>query len=297
MKKILCTAFIICMTFGCVFANEITEDYFDMASSFCVEGNYREAINYLDKILLIEPDNKNVQDLRNGLRQILQGKNISFVLPKSNAVAQSVKYRRSGDKKGELSALSEGTDYWAYYFLGEYYKNDKEYSKAISYFVKSVNSKPSFNQCYLEIAICYIGLGNYSQAITYLNQYLKLNTNDDFAYALRAKCYSASGNQGDAMSDISTALEIENAVEYKLLRGEILYRQGKYFQALRELEKLTKEIQTAELYKYIGLSQAEVGDYADAIINLEKSIILSDDDSTVNRKYNELKTGIANEKT
>ena len=51
-------------------ASEVTEDYFDIATNYSIEGNYRQAIIYLDKILVLEPENKSVADLRNGLNQI-----------------------------------------------------------------------------------------------------------------------------------------------------------------------------------------------------------------------------------
>ena len=161
-------------------ANEVTEDYFDIATNYCVEGNYRQAVVYLDKILMIEPANKSVVDLRNGLNQIIKGYNTSFVVAKSDAVKQAVEARKIGDKQKELNALSAGTDYWAYYFLGEYYKQNKDYDKAINYFIKSVNEKPTFTQCYLQIAICYYELKNYMQTITYVNQYLKYSPNSSY---------------------------------------------------------------------------------------------------------------------
>ena len=123
MKKILLTGlFLLCCP---VFANEITEDYFDISANYCIEGNYREAVEYLDIILLIEPENKNISDLRNGLRQIIQGNNSSFILGKSTAVQKSVSAKRNGNKELELSSLTAGSDFWAYYFLGEYYRNTK----------------------------------------------------------------------------------------------------------------------------------------------------------------------------
>ena len=295
MKKILLATLFVSLVCSPVFSNEITEDYFDIATNYVVQGNYREASNYLDKILLIEPNNKSVQDLRNGLRQIIQGNRKSFILPKSTAVKQSVDAKRTGNKDGELNALLSGNDYWAYYFLGEYYKDNKDYTQAINNFVKSVNSRPNFIQCYLEIAVCYFEQGNYSQGITYLNQYLKLNPGDDFGYSLRARCQANLGNNEPALNDILTAIALENSLDYRFLEAKILYNLRRYDKSVEKLEKLSSEIQTAELYKYLGLSQAAVGNKADALLNLEKSIILYDDDKLVNQKYNELKTGIANE--
>ena len=294
MKKFVLAVFLIFFC-GYGFANELTEDYFDMATNYCVQGNYREASNYLDKILLAEPNNRKVQDLRNGIRQIIQGNNRSFILSRSPAVKNAIEARKSGNRQGELNALSGGQDYWSYYFLGDFYRRNGEYSQAISQFVKAVNMKQELVECYLEIAICYYETGNYQQALTYLNQYLKINNRDDFAYALRAKCNSNLSFNDAALNDILTAQAIENNFEYKFLEGKILYNMRRYSQAEEKLALLEGEVQTAEFYKYLGLSQAEIGKKADAIINLEKSIILSEDDKVVNMKYNELKVGIANE--
>ncbi len=292
MKKLLLTGLFFTLFCPFVFASEVVEDYFDIATNYCIEGNYNEAANYLDKILLIEPDNKTVNDLRNGLRQILQGKNTSFILPKSNAVKQAVNYKKSGNKQGELTALTAANDYWAYYFLAQYYRQNKDYNQAISYFIKSVNVKPSFNQCYLEIAVCYFELGNFQQAVTYLNQYLKVNPQDDFAYALKARSEANMNNNDVALSDILTAIALENSIDNRFLEGKILYNMKRYEQAKDKLEKLTEEIQTAEIYKYIGLCYAGLGNYSEALNNLDKSILLFEDDKTVNAKYNELKTKI-----
>lgn len=292
MKRLFITGLLLVLSSSLVYANEMTEDYFDIATNYCIEGNYREALSYLDKILLVEPNNKTVADLKNGLQQIVQGKNISFILPKSNAVKQSIEMKKLGDKQGEITSLNSGNDYWAYYFLGQLYKQNRDYNQAVSYFVKSVNAKPSFNQCYLEIAVCYFELGNFQQAVTYLNQYLKVNQQDDFAYALRARAYANLNNNDSALSDILTAIALENSIDYRLLEGKILYNMKRYQPAKEKLQKLTDEVQTAEVYKYLGLCQAELGDYSAAIDSLDKSIILFDDDNVVNAKYNETKSRI-----
>ena len=147
MRKLFIIGLLFVLSGSFVYSNEMTEDYFDIATNYCIEGNYSEALSYLDKILLIEPNNKTVLDLKNGLQQIIKGKNFSFIIPKSNAVKQSIEMKKIGNKQGELTSLTSGNDYWAYYFLGQFYKQNKDYNQAISYLIKSVNAKPSFNQC------------------------------------------------------------------------------------------------------------------------------------------------------
>ena len=287
MKKYLFVLSILTLLVSPSFASEITDDYFDIATNYCVQGNYRAASEYLDRILLIEPNNKTVLDLRNGLRVVMQGKRSSFI--QSSAVNKAQDAKRIGNKDKEFTELAQGSDCWAYYFLGEYYKKDGKYQDAISAYVKSVNSKPTFTQCYLEIAICYYELGNYNQCLTYLNQYLKDNPRDDFAYFLKAKANLALNNNDNALNDVITAMAIENSVDCRFLEAKILYNMQKYSQTIEKLEQLKNDIQTAEYYKYLGLAYLELGNKVDAAINLEKSLLLCDDDATVKMKYNGLR--------
>ena len=52
MKKFLLSIILCLIVCGNVYASEIEEDYLDMASSYCVTGEYKMAIEYLDKIWL-----------------------------------------------------------------------------------------------------------------------------------------------------------------------------------------------------------------------------------------------------
>ena len=287
MKKLLMTGLFLILTCITTSANEITEDYFDIATNYCIQGNYQEAITYLDKIILAEPENKSVKDLRNGLAQIMQGKNTAFI--SSDFVKRAIKAKKDGDNTAELNALTGGTDYWSNYFTGEYYKQNKDYKQAIQYYIKSINLMPSLTQCYLQIALCYYNMGNYNQAITYLTQYLKVNPKDDFAYFLRAKANANNGYNENALSDALTATALDNNLNNRFLEGKILYKIKHYEQAKNKLKELTSDIQTAEIYKYIGLCEAELGNRAEALSNLDKSLLLNNEDKFVISKYNELK--------
>ena len=64
MKKILLSIILglaICCNLP-VLANEMEEDYLDIAANYCVVGDYESAMVYLDKILEINPNNKQVGD-------------------------------------------------------------------------------------------------------------------------------------------------------------------------------------------------------------------------------------------
>lgn len=287
MKKLLITGLFISFICSGAIASEITEDYFDIATNYCIQGNYQGAIEYLDKIITAEPDNKTAKDLRNGLFQISQGKNSTFI--SSNFVKQGIKAKKDGNKSEEITMLASGNDYWSLYFAGEYYKKNKDYKQAIQYYIKSINLMPSLTQCYLQIAICYYNLGNYNQAVTYLNQYIKVNPKDDTAYFWRAKVHANNNNLENALSDILTATALDNNLNNRFMEGKILYKMKHYAQAKDKLKDLTSDIQTAEIYKYIGLCEIELGNKQEALLNFDKSLLLNNEDKFVISKYNELR--------
>ena len=93
----------------------------------------------------------------------------------------------------------------------------------------------------------------------------------------------------DAETEIVTALALNDDIEYKLIHGIILTKRGNYQKAINILEELTKEIQTSDVYKYLGYCYLGLKDYNNAMLNMDKAIILSDDDEELKTKYNETK--------
>ena len=111
---------------ACVVASEIEDDYFDIASNYCVTGNYSAAIDYLDKILQINPQNKRAQDLKKGLNHLISGDKQSFIQNVNPLIKQAMDYKKIGDEKNEyktlIKATSEPNSYLAHYYLGNFYK-------------------------------------------------------------------------------------------------------------------------------------------------------------------------------
>ena len=196
MRKLL---IMLLLNFSLVcFASELTDDYIDIASGYCVSGNYREAMNYLNKALAAEPGNIKVKELKSGLERIM-------------------------------------------------------------------NKQPGSTQVS-------------SRA-----------NNSDVSLALMAKANLEAGRYTDAEFDINRALKLNDDISYKFIKGKILYHEGRYSEAKAILEPLTSEFKTSELFKYIGLCDEGLRNYADALMNIDKAIILSDEDKTLEAKYNEIK--------
>lgn len=288
MKKLLLTF----LLFPCLFvqANEVIEDYLDIASDYCIHGNYQDAIVYLDKIIQLEPSNAEFIELKNILTRNSNPISKSYLSTQDNNIKQALEYKKLGDKEKEISVLSNSNTYWANFFLGDYYKQNKNYDKALFYYQKAENLKPNFAQTYLGFADIYFEKKDFAKAIEYLDKYLKYNPNSDIAYAKKADVYLNLNNMIEAENNIKKAISIDENITYLLLQAKILYHKGSYYDAREEFNLLTRNIQTSEVYKYLGLCDYKLHDLPNALLNLNKAIILSDDDKDLISAYNEVKT-------
>lgn len=288
MKKFI----LLCLIFPClaVCANEVTEDYFDIASDYATYGKYSDAMIYVDKILQIEPNNADAKDLKNTLIRVTNPNAKSYLTYNDKTIQQAQQYKKQGERNKQISTLASATnDFWSIFLLAQYYRDNGDYNNAISYFQKATNLKPDYSQNYLGLAQCYSEMGDYKNAVNNLNKYIGYNQNSDIAYALRANANLNLNSLSEAEDDIKRALEIEENISYLLIEAKILYYKGNYDDAREKLNLLSRNIQTSEVYKYLGLCDYAQNNLTSALLNIDKVIILSDDDKELNSTYNDIK--------
>lgn len=297
MKKLFVTTITLTLLCTSVYSNEITEDYFDIATNYAVNGQYSEAVDYLNKILEIDPQNRFATEMRNSLTYIIEGKTGSYITSKNMAVRSAIEGKKIGSRKKEVDALTNSVntnqmDYWSNFFLGEYYREICNYEMAAFYYNKALLVKPDFSQCYLSVALCNLELKEYSKATEALKTYLNFNKNSDIGYAASAKILYETEKYEEAEKDIRKALSLNDDTSYNLLFGKILYANKNYTGAKYIFTNLKKTTKLAEVFAYAGYTDYQLGDYKNALINIESAIILSDDDKSLRSKYNEIKTEI-----
>lgn len=289
MKKIL----LLCLIFPCmaVSANEITEDYFDIAANYATYGQYKEALVYIDKILQIEPSNNDVLDIKAVLTRITNPAVKSYLTTTDKTIREAQNYKKQGEKSKQIDTLTNApNDYWAVFSLAQYYYGKGDLQNAILYYQKASVLKPDFSQSYLGLALAYNTIKEYSNALNAINKYITYNKESDIAYALRAEVYMNLNNLTEAEKDIKHALEIEENISYLLTEAKIYYAKGNFEEAKEKFDLLSKNVQTSEVYKYMGLCDYSLNNLPGALLNIDKAIILSNEDKDLNEKYNEIKT-------
>ena len=294
MKKL----FLLCLIFSCLTAgaNEIVEDYIDIATNYCTHGNYKEAMSYLDKALQIQPANIEVNELKATLSRVMAINSKSYLTSTDKNIDLAFSYKKVGNKDKQIAELSKiPNNFWTNYLLAEHYRDMRDFQKAQYYYEQAKTLKPNYSQCYLGLAKVYIEKKEYQNAIDNLDKYLSYNKNADIAYALKAEANMNLNNLAEAQKNIKKALNVDENISYLLIEAKILYHQGYYDDAREKLQILSRNVQTSEVYKYIGLCDYAQNDYANALLNLNKAIILSEDDKNLISTYNNVKAILSKE--
>jgi tetratricopeptide (TPR) repeat protein len=274
-------------------ADEIEDDYIDMAADYCISGDYASAMSYLDKLLRINPDNKRALDLKKGLNHIIARDKKSYISGVNPSVKEAQEYRRLGNEQMEYTSLINGTQgensYLAYYYLGNFFRERNNYEKAIDAYNQAVSAKPAFAQSYLALGITQFDMGRYNSAINPIDKYLTFNPNDDLAYAVKSRIEFQLGMLTEAKMDNDKAIELNDCPEYQFDRAKILFKNRQFKEAKDLFVKVLADIQTSKIYEYMGYCDLELGDYMSALNNIDKALILSNDDQYLENKYNEIK--------
>ncbi|MBO5434524.1 tetratricopeptide repeat protein [bacterium] len=301
MKKfflLLTTICLIMVSQPAIASNELIEDYLDIATSYAVSGNYPAAMEYLDKILTIEPQNRNILGLKNTLRQMQTGTFVSPMIAGTPKLFQAQNAKKAGNKLGEQQFLtSAATDggYWTNMFAGDYYREAKQYQKALSYYQQAMSSSKNSSSPLLYMGICHFEMKNYDSAYPLLTKFIAYNQQESYAYAIRARVLTELGRFNEAETDIITAIALEDTIEYRYLEGLILFKRGNYKKAQIALSKIANEIQTSDVYKFLGMSYYATGDLNNALLNLDKALLLAGDDIELKTQYNQIKTKLTNQ--
>lgn len=296
MKKILLSLIISAISISVnlpVLSNEIEEDYLDIASNYCVLGDYNSAIEYLDKILTINPNNQQVITLKRGLTHIITKDKKSFVDNVNPTIRKAQEYKRVGNEKMELETLKQAAEsenaYLAYYYLGNFYRSKNDYLHAIDAYNASVSARADFSPAYLTSAIVLFDMGKFEAVINPIDKYLTFNPNDDLAYAIKSRAEFSMGMIEESQKDNAKAIELNDCPEYQFDRAKILYKLEKFEDSKKLFTELLSDIQTSKIYEYMGLCDYATKNYTSALMNIDKALILSEDDEYLENKYNEIK--------
>ncbi len=370
------------------FSNEITDDYLDIATNYFDTNNYQKALEYIDEILKIEPQNQCAIDLKNKILPLTGTQTIAtkeepsthpqetphllvgipddieplkrfevlnvapadiekmdydsdyynekgqefyakkdlnvaieyffkaINMDKRNAQAynnlgmcywlknnptlaikyfkkahwlnknytqplvnMALLYKQLGWVKQEFYCLQKATkcnpnDYWAYYLLGDYYKDKGMYPKALDNYKEAVKINEKFTQAYMALAMTFFETEEFNYTLAALNKYNELNPNSDYSYYMLARTNLVLGRYESAKQDILKAMEISYSIQYKYELAKIEYYLENYLEALNIFQEVFQTKNSAEVLNYSGLCNYKLKNINEAMSDFTKAIEL-----------------------
>ncbi len=182
-------------------------------------GNYRQAIEDLNRAIEIKPDYEQAYNSR------------------------GVAYNGIGNYRQAIEDLNRAIeikpDYeQAYNSRGVAYNTLGNYRQAIVDLNRAIEIKPNSADAYNNRGIAYKSLGNYNQAINDYGRAIEIKPNSADAYNNRGNAYNGLGNYKQAIEDYGKAIEIKpNYLEAYFNRGLDYLTHGDNISGCRDARK------------------------------------------------------------
>jgi len=256
MKKRLLIIFLVLLFISqsnSAFSSELTDDYFDIATNYFNSNNYAKALEYLDFIIKIEPDNLSANTLRNkivpptALIAIAPCPTSAITNPQSTPEAQNCLKTKQvpeniitvGGPKSDIENISYDSNY--YNTKGQELFNQKEYDTAIKYFYKSINLNSKNAQAYNNLGMTYWLKGNTEAAITYFKKANSVNRNYTQPLVNLALLYKKLGDEKCQIYYLKKAIKQNpsDCTAYYWL-GDYYKNLGEYPEAIENFKEVIK---------------------------------------------------------
>lgn len=216
---------------------------------------------------------------------------IMFNQVTKSAFIWDVKLWKKGEAVTEVyPAKAENEALAALLKEGNQLYGEKQYAEAVARFQQFLEKNPNIYQVHINIGNCYRETKEYDKAITAYNAYLENVVVDKGSFKadnLAATVLSSMGEISLAQGNIDKAKEyfkqaVDNFPTDEVLAynvGEIFFKQGQTDQAFDYFNTAIKIKETwAPPYLRLGYAHLNKGQYALALENLKKFLVLAPDD-------------------
>lgn len=252
--------------------------YLNIAQIYNEKNNLNEAMKYSKEAIKRFPNDKQVKDLYSNINERLTG----------SIYEEATKLRNNGKYTEAIAAYNRaGTQgYDTYVGIASVYQLMKDYPKAIDYYKKALNEKPSDEEVSVALAGVYIYADKNKEAEPLLKSVLQKNPNNT-----KAKELLTYVNQANVENDLQTAVQKFEAKDYKsaenlltkiitnnpkaymayYYRAMVYDAQGNYKSAISDYETTVKlEPSNTLVYYSLGVDYDTLNNVQKAILNFKK---------------------------
>lgn len=298
---------------GIAFASDLTDDYLDIATNYYNSNNFAKALEYIDAIIAIEPDNQKAKELRDKIspkdkENQEDAKQILKVLTSGSQPPQS--FTVLDVPQADVEKMSYNSDY--YNTKGQEFFQKKDFDMAIEYFYKSIKLNRRNAQAYNNLAMAYWNKGYPQMAIKYfkhanfvnrgytqpldnlamlykqigndkchlyfLQKAIKLNPTDYLAYYRLGDYYRSIGNYPKAIDNYKEVVKINPKFSQAYLSLAICFFETEEFNYSLMAINQYREFYTDSdyIYSFMARTYLAMCQYENAKICIEKAIEIAD---------------------
>lgn len=246
---VLALSLIVLQSVNFASANELTDDYLVIATNYLKSNNYPKALEYLNIILSIEPDNVAARNLMNqggntggneGVNERGIDSNVTGQTTKDSNISQCPEcIAIPSDSQISTEKIIYNSDY--YNAKGKEFYQQKEFDNAIDYFYKAITVDKKNAQAYNNIAMAYWKKNNTYEAIKYFKKANSINKNYTQPLVNLAGVYKQLKDKKSQLFYLQKAVRLNHndyLAYYSL--GDYYRGEGKYPQAIESYKEVVK---------------------------------------------------------
>jgi len=160
--------------------------------------------------------------------------------------------------------------------IGDEYFFQKDYNKAIEYYIKAIELDPNNAEYYHNCGASYHRLKEYEKAIANYTKAIELEPDNAKFYHNRGVNYNRLNEYEKAIEDHTKAIELEpDNAEFYSSRGISYDWLKEYEKAIVDISKATElKPDNAKYYLYLARVLCRTSDFDNALINLNKAMSL-----------------------
>lgn len=277
-------------------ANELTDDYLDIAKNYVDSNNLPKAKEYLDLIINIEPDNQEAKALVDKISQpcLNDSTQVITIQPSENkpqveaekVTYNSDYYNTKGQEFYQKKEYDNAIEYFgksitvdkrnaqAYNNLGMAYLLKNNPHESIKYFKKANSVNKTYTQPLVNLAAVYKQLGDKKNQFYYLQKAIKLNPNDYLAYYYLGDYYRGEEKYPQAIENYKEAVKINPKFSQTYLNLAICFFETEEFNYTLIALKQYLEFYPESDYAYLLAAKADLAlcNYVDAKTNIQKAL-------------------------
>ena len=155
-----------------------------------------------------------------------------------------------------------------------YYRDIKQYDKALLDYNKAIEINPSKATLYNSRGKMFFDIGKTNECIKDYNTATKLDPELTEAWINRGAAYASQGNLQQALADFNKGIEIDPTYKNGFANRSLLYNQTQEFQkALADYNAyIALDSTNAEMYFERAIAKRELGDNNGAMADIEQAI-------------------------